>query len=191
MDRLFIRLADRPDISEKLQAFMKAKKWKGQTAGEYILEQFLLGGEVNGSETSEGVKITPPKRDAAKAPIEDIVAIYHQYCPDLPQTRKAGDKLVKQINARYKEDMERQTGVWWRRYFSQVSESDFLSGRKTDWKANLLWLTAPSNMEKVLCGQYDNHQAQVESQRFDKKTQQNIANLQSWVEKGEGENGPF
>lgn len=189
MDRLFIRLADRPDISEKLQAFMKARRWKGQAAGEYILEQFLLGD--TGPQESEEIKITPPKREAVKAPIEDIIAIYHKYCPDLPQTRKAGDKLIKQIGARYKEDVERQSGDWWRRYFSQVADSDFLSGRKTDWKANLLWLTAPSNMEKVLCGQYDNHEHQVSAQKFDKKTQQNIANLQAWVERGEDQDGPF
>lgn len=64
MDRLFIRLADRGDLADKLQSFMKSKKWKGQAAGEYILEQFF-------SEQEEPKKEVAVKRP--RAPVKRFV----------------------------------------------------------------------------------------------------------------------
>jgi hypothetical protein len=50
--------------------------------------------------------------------------------------------------------------VWVER-FERAAESDFLSGRKADWKANLLWLLGPKNAAKLDAGQYQNHEAEA------------------------------
>lgn len=48
---------------------------------------------------------------------------------------------------------------WFGRFFSYVADSDYLSGRKTDWACDLIWLVNKSNFEKVIQGTYENQKA--------------------------------
>jgi len=91
-----------------------------------------------------------------KCPIKKLVDLYHETLPELPKIRFQGKMLKTRISARWSESAERRNLDWWQEYFSQVSGSDFLMGRKTDWRATLDWLCGPKNMEKVLNGRYDN-----------------------------------
>lgn len=58
-----------------------------------------------------------------------------------------------------------------------VAESRFLTGQKTDWMANLFWLTGPENLEKVLNNTY--HRDQGGISRY---TAQNLEALRRWKE---------
>ena len=40
--------------------------------------------------------------------------------------------------------------------FKRANESDFLCGRKNDFKASIVWITNPANIDKVNNGNYDN-----------------------------------
>jgi hypothetical protein len=40
--------------------------------------------------------------------------------------------------------------------FNKVVESDFLSGRKTDWRCNFDWIFNKTNFRKIYEGNYDN-----------------------------------
>ena len=50
---------------------------------------------------------------------------------------------------------ENPTLEFWEKYFARIKSSDFLSGRASDWKANMDWALSPTNMDKVLDGNYD------------------------------------
>ena len=95
-----------------------------------------------------------------------------------PKVRKASDTYRKAISARWREDSERRTISWWSSYFEYCARSDFLMGRTgKDWRANLLWLTGKTNMEKTLAESYHH-----ESNGLTSKTCQNLRAAQRWLE---------
>lgn len=104
------------------------------------------------------------KKPPVSCPVEQIVEAYADILPGLLPVQRITDARRKAIQARWREDKERQTIGWWRGYFERVRESDFLmgkcsptQGRPTSWQADFDWLIKPTNMQKVVEGKYDNH----------------------------------
>jgi hypothetical protein len=64
--------------------------------------------------------------------------------------------LSQKIHARWAEDKERQEIGWWEQFFKNIGESDYLTGRVLKWCASLNWILGPENIEKILCGDYEN-----------------------------------
>ncbi|RME60451.1 hypothetical protein D6779_02205 [Candidatus Parcubacteria bacterium] len=103
----------------------------------------------------------------------EIAALYARHLPHLSQPRESSwlsgaSSLHKALKVRIKEllkDKEyhcqspEDVAKWFEALFIRVSKSDFLSGRKTDFKANIHWLLKPTNLQKVLDGSYDNTQS--------------------------------
>lgn len=90
----------------------------------------------------------------AKIDYQAIVDLYNKSLPELPAVKILTDKrrtairsccLVKQ---RFSE-----TGFW-EVYFQEVRKSDFLMGRKTDWKADFDFLITRNKFVKVVEGAY-------------------------------------
>lgn len=88
-------------------------------------------------------------------PHEAIVALYHEILSGLPKVKEWTKPRQAFLAARWNESKDRQHLMWWRDFFTKVSNSDFLCGRKTDFKANLEWLVRPTNFVKVMEGQYN------------------------------------
>lgn len=80
-----------------------------------------------------------------------LIAEYTRLCPSMP---KAPPSALKAATAALKREPD--LDVWLAR-FARAEASDFLAGRKTDWRANILWLLGPINVGKLDAGQYDNH----------------------------------
>lgn len=87
-----------------------------------------------------------------------VIAAYHDTLPDLPRvkvwTEKRQQALKARIRERLKDGKPADTLDYWRRLFGQVAASDFLTGRKTDFRADLPWLLLPENFAKVIEGRY-------------------------------------
>lgn len=104
------------------------------------------------------------KKPPVSCPVEQIVEAYADILPGLLPVQRITDARRKAIQARWREDKDRQTVGWWRGYFERVRESDFLmgkcapsQGRATSWQADFDWLIKPTNLQKVIEGKYDNH----------------------------------
>lgn len=72
-------------------------------------------------------------------------------CPrwaEMPEHRR------KKAAARIKEHKGEGLG-WWVTACDKAAASDFLAGRKTDWRASPDWMLEPKNLVKVLEGNYD------------------------------------
>lgn len=110
-------------------------------------DDLLLGDQQQAKPTRS---VMPP------CPHAEIIALYHELLPSLRQVRTWEGKRPKHLQARWREDFERQNLDWWGRFFGYVAKSDFLMGRKTDFAADLEWLIAPSNFAKVIEGKYEN-----------------------------------
>jgi hypothetical protein len=106
-------------------------------------------------------------------PTREIVALYRKHLPMLPQPRfelLKGSGTEAAIKERWKWLLTttRETGEryatnaaegldWFDRFFEQVSESDFLTGRNGGWgKADLAWQMKSSNFTKIVQGNYEN-----------------------------------
>jgi hypothetical protein len=93
---------------------------------------------------------------------EQVVAAYHEYLPDLPAVRDwSADrrrKLEERVAERVQIGKPADQVDYWRGVFRKVAASDFLCGRKSDWRCpGLEWLLNRKNFRKVIEGSYDNN----------------------------------
>lgn len=82
---------------------------------------------------------------------QEIIDIFNSVCFELPNA-KLTDSRKKLINARIKDYSLEHIGI----VFRKVVESDFLSGRKKDWKATFDWIMSKNNFVKILEDNYKN-----------------------------------
>lgn len=91
-------------------------------------------------------------------PYTQILEMYNELCETkgLRSIRNISGKRKTQTAARFKEyGIDGFTDL-----FEKVSTSLFLcGGGDRGWKADFDWLTAPTNMQKVLEGKYDDNQS--------------------------------
>ena len=80
-----------------------------------------------------------------------IIDLYHEVCHMMPRIRKPTDSLTTRLRSADGEVDD------WRAFFESAANSQFLSGKKTDWVASLWWLTGPVNRGRVLSGEFDDH----------------------------------
>lgn len=89
-----------------------------------------------------------------KTNYDRIQELYNKTCLNLPRCELMTDARKKAIKARTnilksKED--------WLAFFQKVNASDFLNGRKTDWKVTSIdWILKSANFTKIYEGSYDN-----------------------------------
>lgn len=111
----------------------------------------------NTETTTETTHHIADKSADSAVPAKAIHDLYNEVCTRLPKSRGLTPKRRSQIQARWKEESERQSLSWWKSFFEYVNQSDFLANGSNGWKgANLEWLTNPNNMVKVIEGQYEN-----------------------------------
>lgn len=71
----------------------------------------------------------------------------------LAPCKKLGAPLHRKLEVLIKIHQDKE---WWFGLFRRVKDSDFLSGRKTDFAATLDWVLGPKNLAKIEQGNYDN-----------------------------------
>lgn len=97
---------------------------------------------------------------AAHCAHQEIIALYHEILPMCPPVRLWNKTRQSYLQARWREDKQRQSLDWWRKFFTHVAKSKFLTGRATATRdrptffASLEWLLRPNNFAKVIEGQY-------------------------------------
>jgi hypothetical protein len=94
---------------------------------------------------------------------EQVVAAYHELATSLPTVRDWSERRRRKLDARVRERVKagkRADEVeYWRGVFEKVNASDFLCGRKSDWRCpGLEWILESENFLKVIEGAYDNTQ---------------------------------
>lgn len=119
-------------------------------------------GTGKGKDSDESSSETPSVPDC---PHQKIIELYEEILPTLPQVRRdmwPGGESARALQARWREDANRQTLDWWRRFFERIGERcPFLLGHgepnpKTGkvWCADLHWIVKRGNFTKILEGRY-------------------------------------
>ena len=138
-----------------IQELEQEHKQELEPKQEQVQEQGLSNG--HGKSTRD--------TDIPNCPHQEIIKLYHEILPASPHVQVWNDSERRMLATRWKESKDRQNLSWWRGYFERVKASQFLSGRVTPTNgrrvfiASLEWLVRPSNMAKVLNGQYDDYSA--------------------------------
>ncbi|HTV77219.1 MAG TPA: hypothetical protein VMF03_03120 [Steroidobacteraceae bacterium] len=87
-----------------------------------------------------------------------VVGVYHELLPSLPRIKVWTAARAGALNARIRErraaGKPSETIEYWRQFFTHVSESPFLMGQRTDFRADLPWLLRPENFAKTIEGKY-------------------------------------
>lgn len=98
------------------------------------------------------------------APIQEIVEMYNRVLPMLPAVSVVNDSRKRAIAARWREvvttdKMDRQQGLeFFEWYFTMVKDSNFLTGKSKDWKADLDFLFNASKFPRIIEGTYHKDQ---------------------------------
>jgi uncharacterized protein YdaU (DUF1376 family) len=126
--------------------------------------------DLLGEGTGEPAAIPP-------CPLKQLVALFAARVPELPKPRfemwkdsagaeamrqrwkwLLGPDAVREDNTRYASNAAEAID-WFGRFFDTVKASDFLTGRRGDWKAcDLAWLMKRENFMKVVQGNYTNRE---------------------------------
>ena len=89
---------------------------------------------------------------AAEEPVceyQKIINSFNDVCIDLPKVLSLTDKRKARIRNAVRTIGGDLTG-----FFRLVEDSDFLTGRSGQWRADFDWITEPSNIIKILEGNY-------------------------------------
>jgi hypothetical protein len=92
-------------------------------------------------------------------PHQEIINLYHKHLPMLTQVKSWTAKRSTALKTRWREDHKRQSLDWWAKLFNYISKSDFLTGKASEWQADLEWIINSSNLVKIIEGKYENKQA--------------------------------
>ena len=100
-------------------------------------------------------------------PHQKVIELYHESLPYCPQVREWNTTRQKYLQSRWREkavslgwQQDAEGLEWFKRFFSFVGESKFLTGKsdgrngKPPFLADLEWLMKPSNFAKVVEGKY-------------------------------------
>lgn len=106
------------------------------------------------------------KKTADSTPYEQFRDLYHEILPELPECRVLSDKRKNQIHACWNQVVGKKNTPcndldFWRRYFTYVRDCPWLMGEiapeegRSQFIADLEWLTNANNFAKVIEGKYD------------------------------------
>jgi len=102
---------------------------------------------------------------------QDVIDLFNKTCTSLPKVQRLTDKRTKILKTR----LIKYTRNDFEHLFTLAENSDFLSGRKKDFRATFDWLIEEANLVKVLEGNYDNQKSKSNTQDFsDTEKYQNL-----------------
>lgn len=99
-------------------------------------------------------------KNTIRTPYGVLMERARERCPSLPAPQKltAGrEATLRRVWKELGEDM-----AAWDAFLSRVEASDFLTGRKKDWRADFDWILKPANFAKIQEGNYDNRKGAVQ-----------------------------
>ena len=103
-------------------------------------------------------------------PHDEIISLYAELLPELPQVRKWEGTRAKHLRARWSwvladlksrgKAFDKSAGLdFFRRMFGYIHKSDFLMGRSGGFSCSLPWIVVDENFSKIIEGNYENKDA--------------------------------
>lgn len=133
------------NVNERVKKFRQKKKGENETLHETLHE---TDQRQRQRQSNNNLTVICPQKE--------IVDLYHETLPELPKVKIWNEKRQGYLRTRWKEDPERQSMDWWKRFFEYVRKCAHLMGHNNrQWTANLEWLIKAENFVKVIEGNYE------------------------------------
>ena len=102
----------------------------------------------------------------APCPHQEIIVLFAEHLPELPQPRLWDGAREKNLANRWKwvlgdlkkkgKPCDKSDGIeFFRRMFAYIAKCDLLMGKKGDWSCSLPWIVEAENFAKVIEGNYE------------------------------------
>ena len=121
---------------------------------DYTVDYQKTKQEITQESTHNSGSDEQAHKQRTQVPYEDIIFEYNKICTSLPQVQQISDKRKKAMRTMWKY-ANRDMDIL-RTLFYKTESSDFLAGRKKEWKANFDWIMRENQAIAILEGQYDN-----------------------------------
>lgn len=141
---------------------------------EVVVKQQGSSGEIPESQEGKGREeegkdsFVAGKPTTDFCPQKEIIALYAEVLPELPQPRVWEGARERNLTARWRwvlsdlkakgKPHDRDAGLgFFKRMFDYIHASDFLMGRTdSGWNADLGWIVKAENFAKIIQGNYEN-----------------------------------
>lgn len=117
-------------------------------------EQERKGTDSSAGTESSDESTTLPALASPSLTVKQVVELWNA-TPGVRVARSVTGPIQTVIQRRIQEHGSLE---WFDALFARVAQSDFLTGRKTDFAASLDWVLGPKNLAKILAGNYDNRE---------------------------------
>ena len=152
----FIEDLDINVISTRYHLVPSEGETEGETEGEGETESQPTADKQHSDD--DGKIVVPVHKKKPRCPHSEIISEYHQILPMLPTVREWTTARKAKLRQRWIEKEKRQTVDWWRKYFTYIAKSKFLTGQaesgRRPFSQGLEWFLKPENMAKVIEGNY-------------------------------------
>jgi hypothetical protein len=144
--------------NQKGQIMGRSAKKKGQI--RFIDNKELQDQKDRCSEKKGQIKDTTRETKYLNTIFRQILDLYHDILAELPKVQNFTERRCSMLKARWNEKAKSQSGLYsntlefWEAFFKYIRESDWLMGRKGDWKANFEWIITKRNFNKIIEGNY-------------------------------------
>lgn len=150
------RFSDEPDETDGFLEKPKEPNIKNKDKDKEQEEIISISNEIDSA--SDGAGRTPCKK---------IMELFNKTCTSLPQIKSIEGQRRVHVTTHWR---KHQSLDFFEDLFKKAEESDFLTGRTGQWKANFDWIIKPSNVTKIMEGNYINKTApkkEFEQSSFD------------------------
>jgi len=150
--------------SEKAKAAGKASAASKANARSTDVEQPL---NHTDTDTDTDIKENPfVASKLASCPHQEIISIFSEILPELPQPRVWDGAREKNLANRWKwvladlkkrgKPCDKDAGIeFFRRMFAYIAKCDFLMGKRKDWACSLPWIVEAENFAKIIEGNFE------------------------------------
>jgi hypothetical protein len=90
-------------------------------------------------------------------PFKEVIDLFNQILtPELPGVKRLSNSRKKTLQARWLTSKKTQSLDWWQDFFNCIHQSNFLTGKNSNWRASFDWIIKEANFNKIIGGNYDN-----------------------------------
>lgn len=143
--------------SAKLTFFSISSKVSTQNLKDFSEKNKVLDKEQKRTEKNRkenNIGADEPRSADTPVPFEKIKELYNSICASFPKIQIIDGQRRKAVAARWHTYKSLEV---FQELFAKTEASDFLRGENDrNWRANFDWIVKPTNMAKVLEGNYDN-----------------------------------
>jgi uncharacterized protein YdaU (DUF1376 family) len=145
------------EMRDRSQAAREKANKRWNKADAVALPQLCQSNATNtNTNTNTNIKhLSLGSDETVKIDYQAVIDIYNSTCKTLPAVKLITDKRKTAIGGCVSLKPSYSSLDFWQAYFDDVMKSDFLTGRKTDWKADFDFLTTKSRFVRVLEGSYE------------------------------------